>query len=77
MKKFVDIQIILIINLKKIKVWMESNNINYINNGSAKPISGSDKIHCSICKQQFDDMAKMQRHAMVEHMNKGEMFEDL
>jgi stress-induced morphogen len=56
---------------------MESNNKNYIDNGSANPSSGSDKIHCSICKQQFDDMAKMQRHAMVEHMNKGEMSEGL
>jgi stress-induced morphogen len=55
---------------------MESNNKYYINNGSY-PNSSPDKIHCSICKQQFDDMAKMQRHAMVEHMNKGEMFEGL
>lgn len=53
---------------------MESNNKHYINNDS-QPESGSDKIDCSICKQQFDDMAKMQRHAMVEHMNKGELFE--
>jgi stress-induced morphogen len=51
---------------------MESINKHYINNGSY-PNSSSDKIHCSICKQQFDDMAKMQRHAMIEHMNKGEI----
>jgi stress-induced morphogen len=54
---------------------MESNNSHYINNGS-QPNFSSAKIHCSICKQQFDDMAKMQRHAMIEHMTKEEIPED-
>ncbi len=50
---------------------MKSNN-NYIHDGS-QPDSGSDKTKCSICEQQFDDMAKMQRHMMIQHMNEGEI----
>jgi stress-induced morphogen len=50
---------------------MNSENNNYIHNGSQSE-SNSDKPNCTICGQQFDDMAKMQRHMMVQHMNEND-----
>lgn len=50
---------------------MDSNN-NYTRNGSQLE-SDTDNPKCSICGQQFDDMAKMQRHMMIQHMNEGDI----
>jgi stress-induced morphogen len=47
---------------------MSPANNNYIHNGF-QPDSDSDEPNCTICGQQFDDMAKMQRHMMIQHMN--------
>jgi len=53
-----------------------NKNNNYVYNGS-QPTSDSNKPpHCRICGIKFDDMAKMQRHVMIEHMDKGDIPED-
>ena len=38
--------------------------------------SNNDSPYCRICGVKFDDMAKMQIHVMIEHMDKGEFPED-
>lgn len=48
---------------------MELDN-NYIRTESD---SNLDNTNCSLCGQQFDDMAKMQRHMIVQHMNEGDI----
>jgi hypothetical protein len=50
---------------------MSPANNNYIHNGF-QPDSDSDEPNCTICGQQFDDMAKMQRHMRIQHMNEGD-----
>jgi|RhiMetdeSRZDD1v2_1073273.scaffolds.fasta_scaffold4811024_1 stress-induced morphogen len=35
--------------------------------------STEDHVKCSICGQQFEDMAEMQRHMLTEHIQKGDL----
>ena len=30
-------------------------------------------LKCRVCRQQFDDMAEMQRHTLTEHIQKGDL----
>ena len=63
---------------------MEStNNLNKNNNyvydesqWTTSYDSNNDSPYCRICGVKFDDMAKMQRHVMIEHMDKVEFPED-
>ena len=63
---------------------MEStNNLNKKNNNyiydETQPTtfdSNNNPPHCRICGMKFDDMAKMQRHVLIEHMDKGDIPED-
>jgi hypothetical protein len=32
-----------------------------------------DLVKCYVCRQQFDDMAEMQRHTLTEHIQKGDL----
>ncbi len=50
----------------------DSNTNNDSANITDESNSNSDELHCRVCGQQFDDMAKMQRHTM-EHMDKGDI----
>jgi hypothetical protein len=56
-----------------------NKNNNYVYDGSQSTTSDSNNNtspHCRMCGIKFDDMAKMQRHVMIEHMDKGEIPED-
>ena len=53
--------------LKRKWINVESDN-NYIRTESD---SDSGKTNCSLCGQQFDDMAKMQRHMIIQRKNEG------
>jgi len=63
---------------------MEStNNLNKKNNNyiydETQPTasdSNNNPPYCRICGMKFDDMAKMQRHTLIEHMDKGDIPED-
>ena len=35
--------------------------------------STDDPVECSVCGQQFDDMAEMQKHMLTEHIQKGDL----
>ncbi|MDQ3902698.1 MAG: hypothetical protein M3247_03450 [Thermoproteota archaeon] len=35
--------------------------------------STEDPVECSVCGQQFDDMAEMQKHMLTEHIQKGDL----
>ena len=59
---------------------LDKNN-NYVYDGSQSTTPDSNNNnnnppHCRICGIKFDDMAKMQRHVMTEHMDKGDIPED-
>ena len=57
---------------------LNKNNNNYIYDETQTTTSDSDdnQPHCRICGIKFDDMAKMQRHVLIEHMDKGDIPED-
>jgi len=57
---------------------LNKKNNNYIYDETQPTTSDSNNNppHCSICGMMFDDMAKMQRHVLIEHMDKGDIPED-
>ena len=57
---------------------LNKKNNNYIYDETQPTTSDSDdnQPHCRICGIKFDDMAKMQRHVLIEHMDKGDIPED-
>ena len=57
---------------------LNKNNNNYIYDETQTTTSDSDDNppHCRICGIKFDDMAKMQRHVLTGHMDKGYIRED-
>ncbi len=50
-----------------------------LNSSASKASSTSEatdtqgSVVCRICGKQFDDMAKMQRHMLTEHIQKGDL----
>ena len=40
---------------------------------SSEKTERRDVLKCSVCGQQFDDMAEMQRHMLTEHIQKGDL----
>ena len=60
---------------------LDKNN-NYVYHGSqttpfdSNNSNNNNTTHCRMCGIKFDNMAKMQRHAMIEHMDKGDILED-
>lgn len=52
-----------------------NKNNNYVRDDS-QASEDSSTVDCRICNEQFDDMAKMQIHVMVKHMNEGDIPED-
>ena len=57
---------------------MNKKNNNYIYDETQPTASDSNNNppYCRICGMKFDDMAKMQRHTLIEHMDKGDIPED-
>lgn len=45
------------------------NNPNTV---EQEPTPSADRPKCSICGERFDDMAEMQRHSLIEHIQKGD-----
>jgi hypothetical protein len=63
-------------NLKSTNNFDKNNK--YFYNGSQTITSdlNNNTTHCRICGMKFDDMAMMQRHVLIEHMDKGDILED-
>ena len=53
-----------------------NKNNNYVYDGSQTATSDSNAPYCRMCGMKFDDMAKMQRHVMTEHMDKADISRD-
>ena len=51
------------------------NKIGLNDTNNFQSIDTSDKPVCKICNQGFDDTAKLQKHMITEHMDKGEFGE--
>jgi stress-induced morphogen len=54
----------------------KNNNYVYDESQTTTSDSNNNTPHCRVCGTKFDDMAKMQRHVMIEHMDKGDILED-
>ena len=50
-----------------------SASTHYSSSSSLDRSSTEDHVRCSICGQQFEDMAEMQRHMLTEHIQKGDL----